>query len=197
MVRRRVEQVDPKCTKIHFFKSAYWGRCLKTLLNFKDPLTGGVSPGCFPLTFFFFLQLFSGQRQTDRYIYIHIKTKHFPSKPRRKKIQSFAGFPISTHAPAQRFMCLPGGLPLLKTRIQNVLRRGNFQIDLGRHCNRQCFVNVHVQISAYSDSKKMCCQNTAHVFDIYRQKCENITFQRVSSKNRPSCTNPKCKSFQN
>ena len=60
MARPRVKQIDLKSweyTKIHFLKSAYWSRFLKTLLKFRDPLTGG--PGSSLDVFFFPVDLFS------------------------------------------------------------------------------------------------------------------------------------------
>ena len=77
MARHQIKQIDLKSWEykgIHHSKSAYWGRFLKTLLKFRDPLTGGLPWRMFSVDVFLcnsFLDLYVNlSTYIFQYIYI-------------------------------------------------------------------------------------------------------------------------------
>ena len=77
MARHQIKQIDLKSWEykgIHHSKSAYWGRFLKTLLKFRDPLTGGFPWRMFSVDLFLcnsFLDLYVNlSTYIFQYIYI-------------------------------------------------------------------------------------------------------------------------------
>ena len=130
MARHQIKQIDLKSWEykgIHHSKSAYWGRFLKTLLKFRDPLTGGLPWRMFSVDLFSlcnsFLDLYvNWNTYISIYIYTHLKIPHrniFLPNPDTKKNEFPNSSPVFPIPPilGQRFICLSGVCLRGKTMI--------------------------------------------------------------------------------
>ena len=99
MARHQIKQIDLKSWEykgIHHSKSAYWGRFLKTLLKFRDPLTGGLPWRMFSVDLF--------SNGSPVFPVSPSKSNSFPRNPAKSQrihttfdfpmVQWFPGFPF-------------------------------------------------------------------------------------------------------
>ena len=106
MARHQIKQIDLKSWEykgIHHSKSAYWGRFLKTLLKFRDPLTGGLPWRMFSVDLF--------SNGSPVFPVSPSKSNSFPRNPAKSQrihttfdfpmVQWFPGFPFEIYIKIQ------------------------------------------------------------------------------------------------